>query len=153
MAQRTSRTSASGARLRLRRRRKSRTLTATRRRGPGAVVSHRSWACRRRYAWGRRGARSCRYSRSLLVDRLVGVGGRTLGEAWNRSPRAYLGTTVPGFPNFFILLGPNSIRINSVIFSLEAQIDYVMEALKTMEKSRAPHRDQPRSAGRLPRRL
>ena len=80
-----------------------------------------SGSCRRRYAWGRRGARSCRYSRSLLVDRLVGVGGRTLGEAWNRSPRAYLGTTVPGFPNFFILLGPNSIRINSIIFSLEAQ--------------------------------
>jgi hypothetical protein len=88
------------------------------------------------YAWGRRGAPSCRYSRSLLVDRLVGVGGRTLGEAWNRSPRAYLGTTVPGFPNFFILLGPNSIGINSVIFSLEAQIAYVMDALKTMEKGR-----------------
>jgi cation diffusion facilitator CzcD-associated flavoprotein CzcO len=64
-----------------------------------------------------------RYSRSLLVHRLTGVGGRTLGDVWDQSPRAYLGTTVPGFPNLFILLGPNSIGINSVIFSLEAQFD------------------------------
>jgi cation diffusion facilitator CzcD-associated flavoprotein CzcO len=75
-----------------------------------------------------------RYNRSLLVQRLIGIGGRTLGEAWNRSPRAYLGTAVPGFPNFFILLGPNSIGINSVIFSLEAQIAYVIGALRTMER-------------------
>jgi cation diffusion facilitator CzcD-associated flavoprotein CzcO len=75
-----------------------------------------------------------RYNRSLLVDRVVGMEDRTLGEVWDRSPRAYLGTTVPGFPNFFILLGPNSIGINSVIFSLEAQIAYVMDALRTMER-------------------
>lgn len=77
-----------------------------------------------------------RYSRSLLVDRLIGVGGRTLGEFWQRSPRAYLGTAVPGFPNFFILLGPNSIAVNSVIFSLEAQIAYVVDALRAMERGR-----------------
>lgn len=75
-----------------------------------------------------------RYSRSLLVDRIVGSGGRTLGDTWDRSPRAYLGTAVPGFPNFFILLGPNSIGINSVVFSLEAQIRYVSEALELMDR-------------------
>jgi len=75
-----------------------------------------------------------RYNRSLLVERLVGAGGRSLGETWNRSPKAYLGATVPGFPNMFILLGPNSIAINSVIFSLEAQIAYVISALETMER-------------------
>jgi cation diffusion facilitator CzcD-associated flavoprotein CzcO len=75
-----------------------------------------------------------RYSRSLLVDRIAGTGGQSLGSVWDRSPRAYLGTTVPGFPNFFILLGPNSIGINSVIFSLEAQIDYVLDALRTMQR-------------------
>jgi cation diffusion facilitator CzcD-associated flavoprotein CzcO len=75
-----------------------------------------------------------RYSRSLLVDRLAGAGGRTLGDVWNRSPRAYLGSAVPGFPNMFILLGPNAIGINSVIFSLEAQIAYVLDALRTMER-------------------
>ena len=78
-----------------------------------------------------------RYGRSLLVDRVAGAGGRTLGEVWDRSPRAYLGTMVPGFPNFFILLGPNSIGINSVIFSLEAQIAYVMDALRVMESEGA----------------
>jgi cation diffusion facilitator CzcD-associated flavoprotein CzcO len=78
-----------------------------------------------------------RYNRSLLVDRVVGTGERSLGEVWDESPRAYLGTTVPGFPNFFILLGPNSIGINSVIFSLEAQIAYVMDALRTMERDGA----------------
>lgn len=75
-----------------------------------------------------------RYSRSLLVDRITGVGGRTLGETWNRSPKAYLGSSVPGFPNMFILLGPNSIAINSVIFSLESQISYVVGALRTMRR-------------------
>jgi cation diffusion facilitator CzcD-associated flavoprotein CzcO len=77
-----------------------------------------------------------RYNRSLLVARLTGVGGRTLGEVWNRSPRAYLGSAVPGFPNMFILLGPNAIGINSVIFTLESQIQYVMSALRTMDRRR-----------------
>jgi cation diffusion facilitator CzcD-associated flavoprotein CzcO len=79
-----------------------------------------------------------RYGRSLLVNRVCGAGGRTLGETWNQSPRAYLGTTVPGFPNMFILLGPNSIGINSVIFSLESQIAYVIDALRTMERRGIP---------------
>ena len=65
---------------------------------------------------------------------MIGSGARTLGETWNHSPRAYLGTTVPGFPNMFILLGPNSIGINSVIFSLESQIAYIIGALRTMDK-------------------
>lgn len=75
-----------------------------------------------------------RYNRSLLVERVSGVGGRTLRDSWNGSPRAYLGSAVPGFPNMFILLGPNAIGINSVIFTLESQIQYVMSALSTMEK-------------------
>jgi cation diffusion facilitator CzcD-associated flavoprotein CzcO len=75
-----------------------------------------------------------RYSRSLLAHRIAGGDGRTLGEAWDRSPKAYLGSTVPGFPNMFILLGPNSIGINSVIFSLESQIAYVTSALDAMDR-------------------
>ena len=75
-----------------------------------------------------------RYNRSLLVDRISGADGRTLGAFWNRSPRAYLGSTVPGFPNMFILLGPNSVGVNSAVFSIEAQIAYAVSALKTMER-------------------
>lgn len=78
-----------------------------------------------------------RYNRSQMVDRLLGVGGRTLGEVWNQSPRAYLGSAVPGFPNMFILLGPNAIGINSVIFTLESQINYVMGAIRTIDRKRA----------------
>ena len=77
-----------------------------------------------------------RYNRSLLVERLTGLGDRSLGEVWDRSPRAYLGASVPGFPNMFILLGPNAIGINSVIYTLESQIGYVMGALRTMERRR-----------------
>ena len=75
-----------------------------------------------------------RYNRSRLVERLAGVGGRTLAEAWDHSPRAYLGSAVPGFPNMFILLGPNAIGINSVIFTLESQIQYALSALQTMAR-------------------
>jgi cation diffusion facilitator CzcD-associated flavoprotein CzcO len=75
-----------------------------------------------------------RYSRSLLVNRISGADGRTLGAFWNRSPRAYLGSTVPGFPNMFILLGPNSVGVNSAIVSIEAQIAYAVSALQTMER-------------------
>lgn len=77
------------------------------------------------------------YARSSAVERISGVDGSSLGALWDGSPRAYLGTTVPNFPNFFILLGPNSVAINSVIFSLEAQIAYVMDALKTMDRTGA----------------
>src|SRR5205807_773146 len=72
--------------------------------------------------------------RSLMVNRVTGADGRTLGEVWNQSPRAYLGSAVPGFPNMFILLGPNAIGINSVIFTLESQIRYVIGALETMDR-------------------
>jgi cation diffusion facilitator CzcD-associated flavoprotein CzcO len=74
-----------------------------------------------------------KYSRSLLVDRIAS-NGRTMRDVWDDSPRAHLGTTVPGFPNLFILLGPNSIGLNSVIFSVESQINYVMDALKVMQR-------------------
>jgi cation diffusion facilitator CzcD-associated flavoprotein CzcO len=77
-----------------------------------------------------------RYGRSLLAHRITGEAGRTLGEVWDHSPKAYLGSAVPGFPNMFILLGPNSIGINSVIFSLESQMAYIMSALEMMDRRR-----------------
>ena len=75
-----------------------------------------------------------RYNRSLLVNRITGAAGRTLGEVWDESPRAYLGSTVPSFPNLFILLGPNAIGINSVLFTLESQSAYVLDALTRMSR-------------------
>ncbi len=74
-----------------------------------------------------------RYSRSQGVDRIVGRGGTSLGDVWRPSPHAYKGATVAGFPNLFMLLGPNSIGINSAIFSLEAQMTYALGAIRAME--------------------
>ncbi len=62
-----------------------------------------------------------------------GRGGRTLMEAWNGSPRAYLGTATSGFPNLFMLLGPNTgLGHSSMVYMLESQLNYVLDAVRTM---------------------
>jgi cation diffusion facilitator CzcD-associated flavoprotein CzcO/acetyl esterase/lipase len=59
--------------------------------------------------------------------------GRTLAEAWGGSPKAHLGTTVAGFPNFFMLQGPNTgLGHTSVIIMIEAQIEHMLDALRHM---------------------
>ena len=64
-----------------------------------------------------------------------GRGGRRLSEAWGGSPRAYRGTTAAGFPNLFLLLGPNTgLGHGSMVFMIESQIAYVLDALRTMRK-------------------
>jgi cation diffusion facilitator CzcD-associated flavoprotein CzcO len=62
-----------------------------------------------------------------------GRGGRDLNEAWKSSAEAYLGSTIAGFPNFFMLVGPNTgLGHNSMILMIESQVQYVLEAIKTM---------------------
>jgi cation diffusion facilitator CzcD-associated flavoprotein CzcO len=64
-----------------------------------------------------------------------GRDGRTLEEHWHGSPQAYLGTSVPGFPNAFLLAGPNTgIGHTSLVYLLECQIAYVVDALAQMER-------------------
>jgi cyclohexanone monooxygenase len=68
---------------------------------------------------------------------VVGEGGALLREAWSEGAYAYLGMAVPGFPNFFMLYGPNTnVGSNSVIFMLEAQARYIVRALKHMRRRR-----------------
>lgn len=70
-----------------------------------------------------------------IAHRLRGSGGRLLSEAWGGSPAAYLGTTVAGFPNLFLLYGPNlNLGHSSIVYMLEAQIHYVLEALRIMRE-------------------
>ncbi len=70
-------------------------------------------------------------------DRVRGRDGLTLAEAWKGSPRAYLGTTIAGFPNLFLLVGPNSAGgFNSIIFTSEAHINYALNAIKAMDRHR-----------------
>jgi cation diffusion facilitator CzcD-associated flavoprotein CzcO len=59
-----------------------------------------------------------------------GVGGVTLAQAWKSGPEAYLGITVSSFPNLFMLYGPNTnLGHNSIIYMIEAQVGYVLQAL------------------------
>jgi len=62
---------------------------------------------------------------------VVGHEGKTLADVWADFPRAYLGTSAPGFPNLFIVTGPNTgIGHTSAIFIIEAQMNYIMRAIK-----------------------
>jgi cation diffusion facilitator CzcD-associated flavoprotein CzcO len=73
-----------------------------------------------------------------IAERVRGRDGRTLAETWSGSPRAHLGTTVNGFPNLFVLLGPNTgLGHNSVVYMIEAQIEHLRGALRTLERERA----------------
>ena len=64
-----------------------------------------------------------------------GRGGRRLVDAWEGSPRAHLGCTVAGFPNLFLLLGPNTgLGHNSVVYMIESQINHVLDALRVMRE-------------------
>jgi cation diffusion facilitator CzcD-associated flavoprotein CzcO len=70
-----------------------------------------------------------------IADMVRGPGGRTLAEAWGGSPEAYKGAAVAGFPNLFLLVGPNTgLGHNSIVFMIESQVDYVGDALATMRR-------------------
>jgi cation diffusion facilitator CzcD-associated flavoprotein CzcO len=64
-----------------------------------------------------------------------GRGGRELNDEWRDGAEAYLGITVTGFPNLFLLMGPNTgLGHNSMVFMIESQIQYVMDTLRTMRE-------------------
>lgn len=68
---------------------------------------------------------------------VTGEGGVTLRDVWRDGAHAYLGMAVPGFPNFFMLYGPNTnVGSNSVIFVLEAQARYIVRALRYLRRRR-----------------
>ena len=66
-----------------------------------------------------------------LAPHVRGRGGRSLAEAWAGSPKAHVGTTVSGFPNLFLLMGPNTgTGHTSVVYIIEAQIEHLLAALR-----------------------
>jgi cation diffusion facilitator CzcD-associated flavoprotein CzcO len=70
-----------------------------------------------------------------LGPHIHGRGGVSLAETWGGSPRALAGTTVAGFPNLFLLLGPNTgLGHNSVVYMTEAQLDHFIGAVRHMRK-------------------
>ncbi len=70
-----------------------------------------------------------------FAERVHGVGGRSLAEAWADGVQAYVGSAVAGFPNLFLLIGPNTaLGHSSMVFMIESQIAYVLDALRRMER-------------------
>ncbi|TDV37934.1 cation diffusion facilitator CzcD-associated flavoprotein CzcO [Paraburkholderia caballeronis] len=70
---------------------------------------------------------------------IVGANGADLGAAWRRDgPQAYLGTTVAGFPNLFLLAGPNTgLGHSSMIYMIESQIRYVADCIRALRRNGA----------------
>jgi cation diffusion facilitator CzcD-associated flavoprotein CzcO len=74
------------------------------------------------------GFQPANYLASLEV---TGRGGRTIHEEWDGEPRALLGMTVPGFPNFYMLYGPNT-NGGEIVSCLERQAEHVVWNVKRM---------------------
>jgi cation diffusion facilitator CzcD-associated flavoprotein CzcO len=78
---------------------------------------------------------------------ITGREGRTLEDAWSEVARAYLGLSVPGFPNMFLLYGPNTNGgSGSVVNTLECGIAHVLAALGEMERAEASRIEVSRGA-------
>lgn len=71
-----------------------------------------------------------------------GKGGLNLNEAWRDGAEAYLGTSIAGFPNMFLVVGPNTgLGHSSMLLMIEAQVGYIMQCLKLMREKNAKSAD------------
>lgn len=78
----------------------------------------------------------------LTPMRVFGRGGREITDAWRSGIEAYLGTTVSGFPNLYLLMGPNTgLGHNSMVFMIEAQVRYVRRYMRLLERRGAEFAD------------
>ncbi|MFB7874777.1 flavin-containing monooxygenase [Nocardia sp. NPDC056064] len=77
-----------------------------------------------------------RITDSPTYDMITGRDGRTLSETFDAEPiTAYKGSAVANFPNVFVMMGPNSaLSYTSAIFTIESQINYIVDALTTIEQ-------------------
>jgi cation diffusion facilitator CzcD-associated flavoprotein CzcO len=74
----------------------------------------------------------------IPAGQILGRGGVDLVERWRDGAEAYKGMTVSGFPNLFMLGGPNTgLGHNSVVFMIEAQVRYLIGAISAMREARA----------------
>ncbi len=86
---------------------------------------------------------------------VVGEDGRVLADEWAGRPKAYLGLSMPGFPNLFLLYGPNTNGgTGSVIYTIEAGVNHVIEALRELDGADARRIElRPDAAERFDREL
>lgn len=77
------------------------------------------------------------YMRNFPV---TGLGGRDLREDWKDHSEAYYGVSVSGYPNLWQLVGPNAgLGHNSIIFMIEAQVDYILRCLDALRAKGADY--------------
>jgi cation diffusion facilitator CzcD-associated flavoprotein CzcO/acetyl esterase/lipase len=75
-------------------------------------------------------------TRFLAPMEIRGRDGLDLNEAWREGANAYLGMTVAGFPNLFVMYGPNTnLGSGSVIFQLESQMAYIADAVERLRRT------------------
>jgi cation diffusion facilitator CzcD-associated flavoprotein CzcO len=72
----------------------------------------------------------------LASYRVVGRDGRTLHDVWNGEPQAFAGITVPGFPNFYILYGPNT-NGGEILSALVRQAEFAVRSIRRLRKGAA----------------
>ena len=72
-------------------------------------------------------------TRYLATIDVTGRNGRRIDEAWSNGAQAYLGVTTAGFPNLFMLYGPNTNN-GSILFMIECQVAYVMRQLARLDR-------------------
>ena len=71
----------------------------------------------------------------LAPMRISGIGGQLLSDHWSGGAQAYLGMTTHGFPNLFMLYGPNTnLGHNSIILMIEAQTTYIINCVTQMDR-------------------
>jgi cation diffusion facilitator CzcD-associated flavoprotein CzcO len=72
-----------------------------------------------------------------FAERVFAADGTRLSDAWRATGmEAYLGTSIAGFPNLFLMIGPNTgLGHNSIVFMIESQIAYILDALRCMEEN------------------
>lgn len=69
-----------------------------------------------------------------VAERIIGRGGQSLAEAWHDGEEAYLGTTVHGFPNLFLIVGPNvTLGHSSMVYMIETQVEAISRLLEACE--------------------
>jgi cation diffusion facilitator CzcD-associated flavoprotein CzcO len=72
-----------------------------------------------------------------IAHRVRGTDGRTLAEHWSGTGmQAYRGMSVPGFPNFFLLTGPNTgLGHTSIVYVIERQVEHLVQGLEAMRSA------------------
>ncbi|MEE2996503.1 MAG: NAD(P)/FAD-dependent oxidoreductase [Pseudomonadota bacterium] len=75
-------------------------------------------------------------TRYLTPLKITGPDGNDLNRVWKNGAEAYLGMTVAGFPNFFMMYGPNTNIAGSIVYMLESQARYIVDAARLLSRPR-----------------